>query len=45
MKRLFYALLFAIPFMAMAQESVKPEILPQKNATNTYFGVTLNDPY
>jgi len=45
MKRLFYALLFVIPFMAIAQEAVKPELLPQKNVTNTYFGVTLNDPY
>ena len=45
MKRLFYALLFVIPFMVIAQETVKPELLPQKNATNTYFGVTLNDPY
>lgn len=45
MKRLIYALLFVIPFMAIAQEAVKPELLPQKNANNTYFGVTLNDPY
>lgn len=45
MKRLFYALLFVMPFMIIAQESLKPEPPPQKNATNTYFDVTLNDPY
>lgn len=45
MKRLFYTLLFFIAFMASAQESIKPEVLPQKVVTNTYFGVTLNDPY
>ena len=45
MKRLFYALLVVIPCIAIGQESVQPELLPQKNVTNTYFGVTLNDPY
>jgi prolyl oligopeptidase len=45
MKRLFYAVLFVIPFMAISQESVKPEPPPQKNTTNTYFNTTLNDPY
>lgn len=45
MKRIFYAVLFAIPFIATAQELIKPELLPQKNVVNTYFGVTLNDPY
>ena len=45
MKKLFYTLLFVLPIMAIAQESVKPETLSPKNATNTYFDVTLNDPY
>lgn len=47
MKRLFYAWLIVIPFIAFGQsnELVKPEPLPQKNVTNTYYDVTLNDPY
>ena len=45
MKRLLNALLFVIPFIVFSQETVKPEPLPQKNVTNTYHGVTLNDPY
>lgn len=45
MKRRLYTLLFMMPFLVMAQETVKPEILPQKNVANTYFGMTLNDPY
>lgn len=47
MKKLFYAWLLIIPIIAFGQsnELVKPEPLPQKNVTNTYYDVTLNDPY
>ena len=45
MKTLFYVLLCAIPFTVFSQEIVKPEPLPQQNVTNSYHGVTLNDPY
>ncbi len=45
MKLFFYTVLFTIPFIAFSQASVKPEPLPQQNVTNTYFDITLNDPY
>lgn len=47
MKRLFYAWLLVFPFIAFGQsnKSIKPEPLPQKNVTNSYYDVTLNDPY
>lgn len=45
MKHFFYAVLFTIPFIALSQESLKPEPLPQQNVTNTYYDITLNDPY
>lgn len=45
MNRLFYALLFLMSFAVTAQELVKPEPLPQKIVTNTYYDVTLDDPY
>ena len=45
MKHFFYAVLFTIPFIALSQVSVKPELLPQQNVTDTYYDITLNDPY
>ena len=45
MKQLFFALLFLFSLTVFSQESVKPEPPPQKNVTNTYHGITLNDPY
>ncbi|WP_016991300.1 hypothetical protein [Flavobacterium sp. ACAM 123] len=45
MKKIFYVLLFATPFIAFSQGFAKPEPLQQKNVTNTYFGTSLNDPY
>lgn len=45
MKQFFYAVLFTIPFIGFSQDFVKPEPLPQQNVTNTYYDITLNDPY
>ncbi|WP_435138820.1 prolyl oligopeptidase family serine peptidase [Formosa sp. A9] len=45
MKKMIYAMLFLLTVIAEAQQTVKPELLPQKNVTNTYFDVTVNDPY
>jgi prolyl oligopeptidase len=45
MKNLFYGLLFLISATVVAQEIVKPEVLPQQKVTNTYHGITLEDPY
>ncbi|NNL15668.1 MAG: prolyl oligopeptidase family serine peptidase, partial [Flavobacteriaceae bacterium] len=45
MKNLFYGLLFLTSATIVAQEVLKPEVLPQKKVTNTYHGITLEDPY
>ncbi|ULC59122.1 prolyl oligopeptidase family serine peptidase [Flaviramulus sp. BrNp1-15] len=45
MKRIFCALTFFISLVSISQVAVKPEILPQKIVTNTYHGITLEDPY
>ncbi|QDO94326.1 S9 family peptidase [Formosa sediminum] len=45
MKRIVYALLLMVTSHVTAQLTVKPEVLPQKPVSNTYFETTLNDPY
>ncbi|MBR9756651.1 MAG: prolyl oligopeptidase family serine peptidase [Algicola sp.] len=45
MKSLFLALLFTVSLVVTAQEPLKPQQLPQKKVSNTYHGVTLEDPY
>ncbi len=45
MKKLFFAVLFICFYVINAQESFKPELAPVKVVTNTYYDVTLEDPY
>lgn len=45
MKKLFFAMLFIGFYVINAQESFKPELAPVKVVTNTYYDLTLEDPY
>ncbi len=45
MKRVFVVLFVAISSIVFSQNVERPKLLPQKVVTNTYHGVTLEDPY